>query len=127
MVKACDTLLHTETVYFLPAYLQNFNLKMKMLYLKLRNVLYTKIVELSYNGEQRPPQRNAFGIVSIYRRGKVNHLIQHLRVQREMVNINYNARQDRSVIVTRDGMEKREGLVLIILGTEKGTLSYSLE
>ncbi|MHA1627412.1 MAG: hypothetical protein ACTSYT_05990, partial [Candidatus Asgardarchaeia archaeon] len=35
-------------------------LKMKMLYLKLRNVLYTKIVELTYNGEITTPQRNAF-------------------------------------------------------------------
>ncbi|MHA1627413.1 MAG: CARDB domain-containing protein, partial [Candidatus Asgardarchaeia archaeon] len=102
-------------------------LEMKMLYLKHRNVIYTKIVELSYNGELTTPQRNAFGIVSVYRRGELKNLIQHLRIQREMVNVTYNARQDRSVIITKGGMEKREGLVLIVLGTEKGTLSYSLE
>ncbi|MEA1993054.1 MAG: CARDB domain-containing protein [Euryarchaeota archaeon] len=102
-------------------------LKMKMLYLKLRRVIYTKIVELSYNEELTTPQRNAFGIVSIYRRGELKHLVQHLRVQRELVNVTYNARQDRSIIVTREGIEKREGLVLIVIGTEKGTLRYMLE
>ncbi|MEA1994313.1 MAG: hypothetical protein U9N35_07985, partial [Euryarchaeota archaeon] len=102
-------------------------LEMKMLYLKLRNVLYTKIVELAYNDELTTPQRNAFGIVSIYRRGELKNLIQHLRVQRELVNVNYNARRDRSIIITKDGIEKRDGLVLIVLKTEEGDLSYILE
>ncbi|MEA1994315.1 MAG: hypothetical protein U9N35_07995 [Euryarchaeota archaeon] len=44
-----------------------------------------------------------------------------------MVNVNYNARKDRSIIITREGVEKRDGLVLVVMRTEKGTLSYTLE
>ncbi|MEA1993592.1 MAG: CARDB domain-containing protein, partial [Euryarchaeota archaeon] len=101
-------------------------LKMKMLYLKHRRAIYTRIVELSYNEELTTPQRNAFGIVSIYRRGELKRLVQHLRIQRDMVNVNYNAKKDRSII-TREGVEKRDGLVLIVMRTEEGKLSYRLE
>jgi len=102
-------------------------LKMKMLYLKLRKVIYTKIVELSYNGELKTPQRNAFSIVPHYWRGKLKNLVQHLRIDREFVNVVYNARRDESIITTKEGVEKRDGLVLAIMKTENGDLSYVLE
>jgi len=101
-------------------------LKMKMLYLKLRKVIYTKVVELNYNGELKTPQKNSFSIVSIYWRGELKNLVQHLRIDREFVNVVYNARRDESIITTKGGIERREGVMLVVMKTKEGNLSYIL-
>ena len=102
-------------------------LKMKMLYLKLGKVIYTKIVELNYNGEVKTPQKNSFSIVSLYWRGKLKTLVQTLRIDKEFVNVVYNARRDKSIITTKGGIEKRDGLVLVVVTTEEGYLGYILQ
>jgi len=84
-------------------------------------------LQLNYNNELKTLQRNAFGIVSIYQRGKLKHLVQTLRIDREFVNVVYNARRDESIITTKGGIERREGFVLVIVKTEEGNLSYTLE
>jgi len=101
-------------------------LKMKMEYKKRPNTLDIEILELIYNDEIETPQRNNFHIVCIYKK-ELKNLVQHLKIDMDEVNVKYHPKKDESIITRKGGTEKRDGLVLIVLRTEKGTLSYIVE
>jgi len=97
-----------------------------MEYKKRSNKLDIDILELTYNNETKIPQRNDFHVTCVYKK-ELKTLIQHLKIDEDVVNVKYNPKKDESIITEKDGAEKREGLVLIIVKTEKGNLSYILE
>ncbi len=93
-------------------------------YKKRPNTLDIEILELTYNSETTTPQKNNFHIVSVYKKGKLKNLVQHLKVAKGNIKVKYFPKKDESII-TING--ERERLVLIVLRTEKGTLRYSVE
>ncbi len=106
------------------------NLILKLRYKKSRNYIHFRILSLKYNDEQEVKLKYNRFYISGFK--KFKRLDQNLYVGKQFtIRANYNKKKDETKVTIREDNQRQkyieEGMVLIELVTDKGSLKYNLE
>jgi hypothetical protein len=92
-----------------------------------RHEIKAEIIDIKYNGHSVALPQNSFRIEYIIKNGNIKMLSQYLIIGEIKVHLIYNQNKDQTKVITNGIQQLEEGLVLVIVRTNRGNLQHSIK
>jgi hypothetical protein len=91
-----------------------------------RHEIKAEIIDIKYNGQSVALPQNSFKVEYVIKNGEVKMLNQYLIIKDTKVHLIYNQNRDQTQVIMNGTHKRENGLLLVVIRTDKGNLQYSI-